>query len=144
MSHSQMLDALHRSEERATNQTMHGESWKFFGPKFQPENEPLVGSIRHLSLKDTLSKSQMELVNQKPSLNMTRDDFNKLSKGKKASRKFIDENRKSISNYLNAVMKSEDNMLGYLNFTSQNLESGKPSVYDPAVNLEDKMKTNRT
>ena len=131
MSYDQVLDILNKSDNKMS--TFPEKSWKHFGPKQKPENEPMLGSLRSISLKDALSKSQMEILNKnKPTLNMTKDDFKKILNGKDASQRFLDDNKKSISKYLSAVMNSEDNMIGYLNFSTEGLnENNKVSIYEP-------------
>lgn len=121
MSYNQVIDILNQSDDRTT--TLNEKSWKFFGPKQKPENEPGLGSLRSISLKDALSKSQLEILKSKPTLNMTKADFKKMMSGKNGSRKFIEDNKNQINKYISAVMKSEDNMIGYLSFSTENPNS---------------------
>ena len=52
---------------------------------------------------------------------MTKADFTKMMNGKNGSRKFIEDNKNQINKYISAVMKSEDNMIGYLSFSTEHL-----------------------
>lgn len=54
----------------------------------------------------------------KPVLTVSKTDLDKLLKGKTASTKFIEQNRKEIQKYMSTAMKSEENMLGYLEFSN--------------------------
>ena len=54
----------------------------------------------------------------KPVLTVSKSDLGKLLKGKTASTKFIEQNRKEIQKYMSTAMKSEENMLGYLEFSN--------------------------
>jgi len=72
---------------------------------------------------------------------MDKKDLNQLLKGKDASKQFIERNRKPLAAYLNAVMKSEDQMMGYLEFTSANqLHGGKTQKpIDQAISMNDQL-----
>jgi hypothetical protein len=43
MSYNKVLDAVNKSDEKIS--TLHAKSWKYFGPKNQPENEPGLGAV---------------------------------------------------------------------------------------------------
>ena len=47
--------------------------------------------------------------------------MDKLLKGKNASSKFIEQNKKELQKYMNAAMKSEENMLGYLEYSNSTM-----------------------
>ena len=92
MSYGQVIDAFNKSDEKTS--AFHDKSWKSFGPKNAPENNPGMGGLKQISLKDALTKSQIEIFQGKPSLNMSHDDFKNLLSGKNASQNFLKENKK--------------------------------------------------
>jgi len=87
----------------------------------------ISAGLGKLSLRDTLlnqrkrSTDQIHTEEGKPILNLTRKDLDKLLKGKNASSTFIEQNKKELQRYMNAAMKSEENMLGYLEYSNSTM-----------------------
>ena len=59
--------------------------------------------------------------NDKPDFHISQDDLLKLHKGKKASKKFLQDNKEQIQKFIDHVMNSEEKMMGYLEFSNKNM-----------------------
>lgn len=57
----------------------------------------------------------------KPDFHISQEDLLKLHKGKKASKKFIKDNKEQIQKFIDHVMNSEEKMMGYLEFSNKNM-----------------------
>ena len=78
-----------------------------------------IGDVSANLGKYNLKESLMGFSKSKPVLSISKDDLSTIVKGKSPSKNFIAENRKELQKYLNEAVKSEDNMLGYLEFSHQ-------------------------
>ena len=54
-------------------------------------------------------------------LNMKTDDLMKVIKGRDIKKQFINENKEQIRQYMNYIMAQEDKMMGYVEYTNQNM-----------------------
>ena len=84
-------------------------------------------------LRDTLvSDQRINSEESRPVLNLSKQDLESLMAGKKASKKFLDQNRKELQRYLNQAVKSEESMLGYLEVSNmtKNAEATTISLDD--------------
>ena len=103
----------------------------------------ISAGLGKLSLRDTLlnqrkrSTDQIHTEEGKPILNLTRKDLDKLLKGKNASSTFIEQNRKELQKYMNAAMKSEENMLGYLEYSNSTMAEVHNMADCPAGDCEE-------
>jgi hypothetical protein len=81
-----------------------------------------------MTLRDALSKSQAEIMRSTQSntqMGMNRTELKKAFKNGMSSKKFIKNNKKAIDKYLSEVMKSEEKMIGYLEFTNNKIIEDK-------------------
>jgi hypothetical protein len=63
--------------------------------------------------------------------------LDKLLKGKNASSKFIEQNKRELQKYMNAAMKSEENMLGYLEYSNSTMAKVHDMAECPAEDCEE-------
>ena len=69
--------------------------------------------------------------------------MDKLLKGKNASSKFIEQNKRELQKYMNAAMKSEENMLGYLEYSNSTMAKVQDLVELPAEDGEEQVANNQ-
>lgn len=106
-----------------SNQTTAGSNAAPAPPKKMTLKETLLGSGAPRVTQE-LNTSRVEDVYNGvglPEFNMTRQDMLNLQHGRGASQAFLEQNRGEIQKFIDIVMKSEEKMQGYLEFSNKTM-----------------------